>query len=228
MIEENAKTINIRTIQHYMYCPRRWGLLEINHDWAENAFVVKADLMHERVHDGNHNFSDHKKIVRSAITLYNDLPEYNLYGVTDCIEFVKDKNGIKIEGLPDLYHVKIVEYKPKPPKECAYHETDAIQVFAQKLCADFVWGCDAECFIYYSETKKRIRLPFDSMYEQYDDALKKLLCEMRQFLDKHELPKRWKGQKCAGCSMKDVCFYKDTTYSVKKEIFQSTDEEAEG
>ena len=66
------------------------------------------------------------------------------------------------------------------------------------------------------------------MYEQYDDALKKLLCEMRQFLDKHELPKRWKGQKCAGCSMKDVCFYKDTTYSVKKEIFQSTDEEAEG
>ena len=180
MIEENAKTINIRTIQHYMYCPRRWGLLEINHDWAENAFVVKADLMHERVHDGNHNFSDHKKIVRSAITLYNDLPEYNLYGVTDCIEFVKDKNGIKIEGLPDLYLVKIVEYKPKPPKEGVYHETDAIQVFAQKLCADFVWGCDAECFIYYSETKKRIRLPFDSMYEQYDDALKKLLCEMRQ------------------------------------------------
>lgn len=105
MTDENTKMINIRTIQHYMYCPRRWGLLEINHDWAENAFVVKANLMHERVHDGSHNFSDHKKVVRSSVTLYNDLPAYNLYGVADCIEFVKNQKGVKVQGLPDLYHV---------------------------------------------------------------------------------------------------------------------------
>ncbi len=59
-------------------------------DWAENAFVVKANLMHERVHDGSHNFSDHKKVVRSSVTLYNDLPAYNLYGVADCIEFCQE------------------------------------------------------------------------------------------------------------------------------------------
>ena len=29
--------INIRTIQHYMYCPRRFGLLEIENAWAENV-----------------------------------------------------------------------------------------------------------------------------------------------------------------------------------------------
>ncbi|MEZ3472169.1 MAG: Dna2/Cas4 domain-containing protein [Lachnospiraceae bacterium] len=228
MTDENTKMINIRTIQHYMYCPRRWGLLEINHDWAENAFVVKANLMHERVHDGSHNFSDHKKVVRSSVTLYNDLPAYNLYGVADCIEFVKNQKGVKVQGLPDLYHVKIVEYKPKPPKECAYHETDAIQVFAQKICADFIWGCDAEGIIYYSEIKKRVRLPFDSMYVQYEKALKELLCEMRQFIDKHEIPLRRKGQKCTGCSMKEMCFYKTAAYSVKKEIFQNVYEEAGG
>mgnify|MGYP000553427600 CR=1 FL=1 len=32
--------INIRTIQHYMYCPRRFGLLEIENAWAENVSVV--------------------------------------------------------------------------------------------------------------------------------------------------------------------------------------------
>ena len=42
-------TINIRDIQHYMYCPRRFALLEVNDDWAENAFVVKANLLHENV-----------------------------------------------------------------------------------------------------------------------------------------------------------------------------------
>lgn len=64
--------MNIRMIQHYMYCPRRYALLEINRDWLENAFVVKADIMHEHVHDGSHNFSDSKKVVRSAVDVYND------------------------------------------------------------------------------------------------------------------------------------------------------------
>lgn len=49
-------TINIRDIQHYMYCPRRFALLEVNDDWAENAFVVKANLLHENVHSGERNF----------------------------------------------------------------------------------------------------------------------------------------------------------------------------
>ena len=129
----DARTINIRTIQHYMYCPRRWGLLEINDDWAENAFVVKANIMHERVHDGSHNFTDKNMVVRSSVTLYNDLSEYDLYGVADCIEFIKDKDGVGIKGLPDKYFVKIIEYKPKPPKDGDYHETDAIQMFAQKF-----------------------------------------------------------------------------------------------
>ena len=36
--------INIRTIQHYMYCPRRFGLLEIENAWAENVSVVLGIL----------------------------------------------------------------------------------------------------------------------------------------------------------------------------------------
>lgn len=43
--------ISIRMIQHYLYCPHRWGLLEIDKAWAENVFVTKGNLMHERVHD---------------------------------------------------------------------------------------------------------------------------------------------------------------------------------
>ena len=42
--------INIRTIQHYMYCPIRLGLLEIEIVWAENVSVVLANIMHENVH----------------------------------------------------------------------------------------------------------------------------------------------------------------------------------
>jgi len=54
-------TINIRDIQHYMYCPRRFALLEVNDDWAENAFVVKANLLHENVHSGERNFENKRR-----------------------------------------------------------------------------------------------------------------------------------------------------------------------
>ena len=208
-------TINIRAIQHYMYCPRRFALLEVNDDWAENAFVVKANIQHQRVHDGSHSYSDSKKIVRSDIAVYNDMPEYDIFGVTDCIEFVRSKNGITLEDCDGEFTVKIIEYKPKAPKDNGFNETDAIQVFAQKICADSIWKCDCEAFIYYSDTRKRVKLPFDTEYEKYDTMLKNLLSEMREVLNEKRIPPRKKGQKCSGCSMADVCFPKEKKYCVR-------------
>ncbi len=211
----SGNTINIRSIQHYMYCPRRYALLEINKDWSENAFVVKADIMHEHVHDGSHDYSDSRKVVRSAVSVYNDMPEYDLYGIMDCVEFIKNPDGVEIKGLDGRYNVRIVEYKPKAPKGAAFHETDAIQVFAQKLCADFVWSCKSDAYLYYSDTRKRVKLPFDEEFRKYDEMLKKLLSDMRETLAKHEIPMRRKGQKCSGCSVAEFCFPKDKKYCVR-------------
>ena len=36
----NDNTINIRQIQHYMYCLRRFALLELNDDWSELILSV--------------------------------------------------------------------------------------------------------------------------------------------------------------------------------------------
>lgn len=212
------RSINIRTIQHFMYCKRRWGLLEINGDWSENAFVVKANILHENVHNGTHSFSDKTKTVRSSVSVYNEKEEYDLYGIADCVEFIKDKNGVEISGLNGLYSVKLIEYKPSMPAVGEFNETDAIQVFAQKLCADFVWGCNCECFIYYSDKRKRVRLPFDTEFEKYDKTLKVLLSEMRGHISENSIPERAKGQKCSGCSLKDICFPKSAEYSVRREI----------
>lgn len=102
----NDSSINIRRIQHFLYCPRRYSLLEINNDWAENYFVVNANILHQHVHDGSHSFSDSKKVVRSDVSVYNDLPEYDQFGVTDCVEFIRDKNGAEIHGLEGGFKVK--------------------------------------------------------------------------------------------------------------------------
>jgi len=217
-------TINIRSIQHFMYCPRRYALLELNQDWNENALVVKANLIHEHVHDGSHSFSDTRKIVRSDIAVWNDLPEYNLFGRTDCIEFIRQKSGTEIPALDGKFSVRIIEYKPNAPKTELFHETDAIQVFAQKLCADYIWNCNSECFLYYDNTRKRVKLPFDTEYQHYNTLLKSLLSEMRQILQAKTIPPRKKGQKCSGCSLADFCFPKEKKYNVKNQIMSMKEE----
>lgn len=103
--------ITIRSIQHYLYCPHRWGLIEINDCWAENIFVTKANFLHERVHDPDKKYSLRGKKVFTSVPIYNDLEQYNLYGVADCIEASKSGKGVLLPGYEDGYKLCIVEYK---------------------------------------------------------------------------------------------------------------------
>lgn len=190
--------------------------MEINTDWAENAFVVKANILHENVHDGRHKYKGSNKIELSSVAVYND--ELDLYGITDCIEFVKSESGVKIDALDGRYMVNIIEYKPKQPSDGTIRETDAIQVYAQKLCADYIWGCNSDCYIYYSDTRKRIKLPFAEDKEKYDSLLKRLLSEMKHITETGVIPNRKKGQKCSGCSIQDLCFPQNKAFNVRRMI----------
>ena len=187
--------VSIRSIQHYLYCPHRWGLIEIDRSWAENYYVTKSDLMHKRVHD-NGGYRSRAKTVYTAVSVYNDLPEYCLYGVTDCIEI--DSSG----------QYSIVEYKPTKPKTSDYNYDDLMQVFAQKICVDHVFGCDCVGYLYYADVKKRIKLPLSESYEKYDNELRRILDEINEYRQKGFIPPIRKGQKCSGCSMKDICMPK--------------------
>lgn len=217
-------TLNIRDIQHYQYCPRRFALLKLNCDWAENASVVKANLLHEHVHDGSHSFSDSKKVVRSDIPVYHDAPEYDLYGVPDCVEFLRSAEGVPVPLLNGTFRVQVIEYKPRAPKDAPFHEADAIQVFAQKICADYVWQCSSSAYIYYADIRKRVLLPFDTEYEAYDRMLRALLAQMRSVLVSHRIPPRKKGQHCSGCSVSELCFPKTQHGTVREKISSLTED----
>ena len=145
----SEKPVSLRMIQHYMYCPRRFALLELNQDWAENAAVVNANILHETVHSE------------------------------------------------------------------AFYPSDAIQVYAQKLCADSVWNCDCEAYIYYSSTRKRVKLPFDTEGDYYHSLLLQYLSEMKKISETHSIPPCRKGQVCSNCSLYNDCFPKAPAQSVR-------------
>ncbi len=197
--------IAIRSIQHYMYCPHRWGLMEIDRAWAENAFVTKSNLQHERVHNPDNHYTARGKKVFTSVPVYNDLEEYNLYGVTDCLELTEDREGVSVHGSEGRYRICIVEYKPTQPTNKTYHEEDLMQVFAQKICVDYVFDCDCDAVLYYANVKKRVPLPLRENYDVYRVQLLQMLTEMRGYLQQGRIPPIRKGQKCQGCSMKDLC-----------------------
>lgn len=210
--------VNIRAIQHYMYCPRRFGLLEINKDWQENALVVKGNLIHDRVHSGEHSFSSKTVRAESSVQLYND--ELDIFGVADCVEFRSDKSADFSEKLGGNYKISLVEYKPTRPKNGNISCTDAIQVFAQKLCADSIFGVKCEGVLYYADVKRRVILPFDEEYDNYYGELTRLLSQMREILESGVIPLRPVKQNCSGCSLEGVCMPKNPSYFVKKEILK--------
>lgn len=211
--------ITLRSIQHYLYCPHRWGLLEIDRAWAENVFVTKANLLHDRVHDPEKNYISRGKKVFSSVPVYDDREEYNLYGVIDSLELTEDPQGVPVKGFQGNYRLCIVEYKPTKPKNQEYREDDFMQVFAQKLCVDYVFGGDCSAVLYYADVRRRVQLPVREFFDEYNQKLKCTLQEMRKYFAAGKIPPIRKGQKCAGCSMKDLCMpFAGKKKSLQKEI----------
>ena len=164
----------------------------------------------------------------TAVPVYNDREEYNLYGVTDCLELTESKEGVSVGDDGRRYQICIVEYKPTKPKNEEIRPDDQMQIFAQKLCVDFVFGGDCDAVIYYADVRKRYNVPVKENFEAYDKKLKELLHEMRTYLDTGQIPEIRKGQKCSGCSMKDLCMPKTSpSWNVKKELKKILADEGE-
>lgn len=199
------RSINIRDIQHYLYCPHRWGLVTIGDVWAENFYVIKANLQHKNVHDKERiAYSKTKKMV-NAVSVFND--DLEIYGVLDALELIKSENGVSIPSFSGKYELCIVEHKPTAPKNSnqGFNEDDALQVFAQKISLDSTFKTNSKAVLYYANEKKRVQLPFEAEYNRYMSMLELSLAEMRDFLENNEIPPIRPKQKCAGCSFKDLC-----------------------
>lgn len=211
--------IRLRELQHFLYCPHRWGLIEIGDAWAENYYVVKANLDHERAHDVKNSCTSRGKKMLTAVRVYKDDPNYEIQGVTDLIECTPDPHGVPMSD-GNRYSLCIVEYKPRAPKGVMFREDDAMQLFAQKLCVDSIFGCDCNTEFYYIAERKRVRVPFENLFAEYDHKLKAILLNMRRYKAEGIIPPREQGQNCNGCSLKDLCMpCKVRQKNIEEQIF---------
>ncbi|WBW49924.1 Dna2/Cas4 domain-containing protein [Peptoniphilus equinus] len=210
----------IRSFQHYLYCPHRWGLITIGCCWEENLFVTKANLTHERVHaQGGYTLRGRRSL--TGVPVYND--EAAIHGVLDCLELTPSPKGVSVSGMDGTYELTIVEYKPSEPKDHQIRYDDMMQLYLQKRCVDGTFHTDAVTVVYYADTKQRREVTWEDAAD-YEAAFEKIKSEMSDYLRRGDIPTIPKVQRCAGCSMKAMCMpsgrtsdFKDSVHRLIKE-----------
>ena len=195
----SEEAVSIREVQHFAYCPHRWGLIHIGCDWSENAFVNRAKLVHERV-DGGKPTALRGSIVERSVQVYDD--EWGLFGVLDALELKPSRQGVFIPKYRERFALTVIEYKPSVPRSEHALFADRMQLLAQKICADRVFGAECSVCFYYANTRKRVGVCFE---EEDQISLAEILRTIADCRREGRIPPPQKSAFCSGCSMKDIC-----------------------
>ncbi|MUG33395.1 CRISPR-associated protein Cas4 [Psychrobacter sanguinis] len=184
------QTLYLSRLQHYLFCPRQFALIELECAWEENVYTAEGQVMHEKVNSGGHDTRGTIKTVRTLPLGHKTL---GLEGVADVVEYHTNEDG---QQTPYP-----IEYKRGRPKS---HRADEVQLCAQALCLEDMHNCQVpEGALFYGKTRRHHIVTFD-------DELRQLTLEAindcRHIIETGHTPKpSYSTSKCRHCSLKDVC-----------------------
>jgi CRISPR-associated exonuclease Cas4 len=175
----------LSALQHLLFCERQCALIHIEQVWAENAFTMEGNVLHERAHDGPDE-------TRPGVRIVRGLPvrslAFGLSGECDVVEF--HASGAV---LP-------VEYKRGKSKA---HAADEVQLCAQALCLEEMldrpveWGA-----LYSGQRRRRTEIVFDEgLRRRTADAARQL----HALFASERTPPAVREKKCDSCSLLPIC-----------------------
>ncbi len=182
--------IYLSRLQHYLFCPRQFALIELEDIWSENQFTAEGQVLHQRV-----NQADQQKrgTVRTVWAQRLANIELGIEGVADVVEYHKQSDGTETP-YP-------IEYKRGKPKA---HRADEVQLCAQALCLEEMHGVDVpEGALFYGEVRRRHPVVFDA---ELRDLTSQTILACRIIVQTKTTPKAiYKSKKCNACSLIDQC-----------------------
>lgn len=190
--------LQLSGIQHYAFCPRQWALIHIENKWEDNWRTVSGIYMHKRTHDKNQVEKRGDTIIMRALKVVSHT--LGISGECDVVEFVKDVEGIELNGHVGKYLPFPIEYKRGKAKHFDY---DRLQLAAQAICLEEMLLCKIPCgALFYGETHRRLDVDFtDDIKNKVIDITK----EMHKIYERGYTPKAKIGSFCNECSLKNEC-----------------------
>lgn len=184
------QTLYLSRLQHYLFCPRQFALIELECAWEENVYTAEGQVMHEKVNSSGH---DTRGTIKTVRTLPLGHKALGLEGVADVVEYHTNEDG---QQTPYP-----IEYKRGRPKS---HRADEVQLCAQAVCLEDMHNCQVpEGALFYGKTRRRHTVTFDDELRQLTlDAIN----DCRHIIETGHTPKpSYSTSKCRHCSLKDVC-----------------------
>lgn len=193
--------LQISGLQHFRFCRRRWALIHIEQQWAENFRTIDGAIMHENAHDKSFQETRSDLIVTRGMKVFSRT--LGISGECDVLEFHRGECGIKLNRREGLWRPFPVEYKRGKPNA---QSGDALQLCAQAMCLEEMLCCDiSEGALYYGELHRRQKVEFRP---ELREQIKESLLEMHQLYKKGHTPKVKPTKSCNACSLKELCLPK--------------------
>ncbi|RFB42566.1 CRISPR-associated protein Cas4 [Bacillus sp. dmp10] len=195
---EDNSYLMLSGIQHFQFCKRQWALIHIEQQWEENVRTIEGKFLHQKADQPFIKEKRGNKFTVRAMPIKSN--ELRITGVCDVVEFIKDNNGIEINGVEGKYIVQPIEYKRGKPK---INDSDVLQLTAQAICLEEMLLCEIKTgFIFYNEIKHRIEVPLTA-HEK--NNVRSIVKEMYDYYKRKHTPKVKTGTFCKNCSLQNLC-----------------------
>lgn len=190
--------LQLAGIQHFQFCKRQWALIHIEQQWEENVKTIEGQYLHRNADQPFFREKRGNKLIVRAMPVQSHTLKIN--GLCDVVEFIRDDNGIELNGLDGKYFAYPVEYKRGKPKK---GDEDVLQLTAQAICLEEMLLCDIDIgYLYYNETRRRIKIP---LTEEKKQQVKLIVQQMQDYYLRQHTPKVRTGSFCRNCSLQHIC-----------------------
>ncbi|HMP09421.1 CRISPR-associated protein Cas4 [Hydrogenophaga sp.] len=188
-MEESDDLVPLSALQHYLYCPRQCALIHVERLWAENRQTAEGRLLHDRADTPQ---IERRHGVRTITAMPLSSAELGIAGVADVVEFRADAGGER--PVP-------VEYKRGRPKA---HRADEVQLCAQALCLEAMFGCRVEeGALFYGQTRRRQTVVFDNDLRRL--TLETIRATREMIRAVHTPMASYLAKRCDACSLIELC-----------------------
>ena len=184
-----SEPIPLSALQHAVYCLRQAALIHLERLWEENHFTAEGQVLHQVADKPG---GRQVRGVRRQMALPLACKRLNLAGVADVVEF--HRSAEREVPYP-------LEFKRGRPKS---HRADEVQLCAQALCLEEMFGCTVPAgALFYAETKRRQEVMFDVGLRELTEATVRALAEI--FRTRRTPPALYKASLCRACSLIELC-----------------------
>jgi CRISPR-associated exonuclease Cas4 len=182
----NLDPIPLSAFNHWVYCPRRCGLIHQEGEFTDNIHTARGNAEHERVDRVAHETLRSGARVEYALPVWSD--RLGLIGKCDVVEFWPDGT------------IYPVEYKHGPKRKWL---NDDLQLAAQAICLEDMLGRAVPAgAIFHASSRRRREVAITFELRQ---MVAKTTEAIRAMLASNKLPPPVNDVRCKECSMNQIC-----------------------